>query len=143
MVKELGLIVVDHIQLLRATKHSENRNAEVGAISRELKLIANDLKVPVLALSQLNREVENRRSKQPTLADLRDSGELEQNANKVLLMWEIDPEQHIVAVDVAKNRRGKKGEVQFLFDGAHMQHKPMAKGDYVSRGGGHSDNPFA
>lgn len=143
MVKGLGLIVVDYLQLLRATKHSENRNAEVGAISRELKLIANDLKVPVLALSQLNREVESRRSKQPTLADLRDSGELEQNANKVLLMWEIDPEQHIVAVDVAKNRRGKKGIVQFLFDGNHMRHEPLAKSNYVSAGDRHSGNPFA
>lgn len=141
MVKGLGLIVVDYLQLLKSTRRSESRNAEVGAISRDLKLLANDLKVPVLALSQLSRETENRKGGQPVLADLRDSGELEQNANKVMLMWEVDSTQHIIAVNVAKNRRGKKGIVQFKFDGAHMRHYPLVKSEYVKIGR-NSRNPF-
>ncbi len=129
MTKNLGLIVVDYLQLIQSAKKTENRNQEVGAISRELKLIANDLKVPILALSQLNRDIEKRGNKQPTIADLRDSGELEQNANKVMLMWEISP--GIIAVDVAKNRRGRLGQAQLIFDGSHMRYSQLVKSDYV------------
>lgn len=126
MTKNLGLIVVDYLQLLRSGgRRPETRNEEVGAISRELKLIAGDLKVPVLALSQLSRNVEQRAVGKPVLSDLRDSGELEQNANKILFMWETDPARHVVAVDVAKNRRGAKGQAKFVFDGAHMRYRPF------------------
>ena len=130
MTKNLGLIIVDYLQLLQSSKKSENRNQEVGAISRELKLLANDLKVPVLALSQLNREA-GRGTAQPTMINLRDSGELEQNANKIMFIWDVDIERHIVAVSVAKNRRGSLGQAQFIFDGSHMTHKPLLISDYV------------
>lgn len=135
MTKNLGLIIVDYIQLLKSTRRAESRNVEVGEISRSLKILANDLKVPVLALSQLSREIEKRgaSNKEPQMSDLRDSGSLEQDANKIMFMYPLtDDEKHmIVAVKVAKNRRGHVGEVQFLFDGAHMRHKPLAKSDYI------------
>jgi replicative DNA helicase len=143
MIKNLGLIIVDYVQLLQGSRRAENRNAEVAAISRELKLIAGDLKVPVLALSQLNREVERRGSREPELSDLRDSGGLEQDGNKVLFMWEADPERHIVAVSVKKNRRGGRGVAQFVFDGAHMRYRQLVKSDYVQIGGGASGSGAA
>jgi replicative DNA helicase len=145
MTKNLGLIIVDYLQLLQSSKKTENRNQEVGAISRELKNLANDLKVPVLALSQLNREA-GRGTAQPTMINLRDSGELEQNANKIMFIWDIDIERHIVAVSVAKNRRGSLGQVQFIFDGSHMTHRPLLISDYVKPKGDKKidyDNEFS
>lgn len=135
MTKNLGLIVVDYIQLLKSSHKSESRNVEVGEISRSLKMLANDLKVPVLALSQLSRDIEKRgaANKEPQMSDLRDSGSLEQDANKIMFMYQLDERENhkIVAVKVAKNRRGHVGEVQFLFDGSHMRHNPLLKDNYV------------
>jgi replicative DNA helicase len=145
MTKNLGLIIVDYLQLLQSSKKSENRNQEVGAISRELKNLANDLKVPVLALSQLNREA-GKGTAQPTMINLRDSGELEQNANKIMFIWDVDAERHIVAVSVAKNRRGSLGQAQFIFDGSHMTHRPLLISDYVKLKGDKKidyDNEFS
>jgi replicative DNA helicase len=142
MTKNLGLIVVDYLQLLTSSKKCENRNQEIGSISRELKLIANDLKVPILALSQLSREIEHRSSPKPVMADLRDSGSLEQDANKIMFMWEIDPESHIVAVDVAKNRRGSRGQAQFKFDGSHMKYSQLFPTNYVTETKGVGKIPY-
>jgi len=148
MTKNLGLIVVDYIQLLKSSHRSESRNVEVGEISRSLKLLANDLKVPVLALSQLSRDIEKRVgiNKEPQMSDLRDSGSLEQDANKILFMYPVqdDNDHKIIAVKVAKNRRGHVGEVQFSFDGSHMRHNPLVRDDYVKpHGSNRAENPFA
>jgi replicative DNA helicase len=97
----------------------ENRNLELGSISRDLKKIAAELDIPILMLCQLNRDVDE--MTMPELRHLRDSGELEQNANKILFLWKIDEEQQTVGVSVAKNRQGKKGIVQMIFDGEHMR----------------------
>lgn len=146
MAKELGLIVVDYIQLMQASGRKQNRNDEVGEISRGLKLCAKSLHVPILALSQLNRDVEKRGISRPTLSDLRDSGNIEQDADKIIFGWKPDPERDIVEFDVAKNRRGKMGAVQFLFDGAHMKYSQLVKSDYVkprkTKGSIQYDNDF-
>ena len=120
MIKNLGLIVVDYLQLMKSTKKHDNRNQEVGAISRELKILSAELGVPILCLSQLNRT--NDEEKRPSLCDLRDSGEIEQNCSKLILMWCVEKnfnelrqvESKTIGVDVALNRRGTTGVTHFV-----------------------------
>lgn len=121
-IGDAELIVVDYVGLMESDggkRAKENRNLELGSISRDLKKIAAELEIPVLMLCQLNRDVDE--MTMPELRHLRDSGELEQNANKIMFLWKIDEEQQTVGVSVAKNRQGKKGIVQMLFDGEHMR----------------------
>ena len=126
-VKDLGLIVIDYLQLMRSTKRFENRNLEVGAICRELKCLASELGVPILCLSQLNRVSDE--STRPSPSELRDSGSIEQDANKVILMWSIEKnlnerglvESKTIGVDVALNRRGTTGVTLFNFNGNYMK----------------------
>lgn len=115
----LGLIVVDYGGLMSADRRYDSRNLELGAISRDLKNIAKELKVPVLMLGQLNRGVGD--EQKPTLRELRDSGELEQNANKCVFLWNINKDDGLVGVSVAKNRKGRTGELVMKFDGEHMR----------------------
>ena len=127
LVKDLGLIVIDYLQLMRSTKRFENRNLEVGAICRELKCLASELGVPILCLSQLNRTSDE--STRPSPSELRDSGSIEQDANKVILMWSIEKnlnerglvESKTIGVDVALNRRGTTGVTLFNFNGNYMK----------------------
>ena len=88
-------------------------------MSRDLKNLAMELKIPIVVLAQLNRNVNS--DQEPNLSDLRDSGELEQNANKVIFLWNIDEEEGIRGVKVAKNRNGRIGTVQMNFDGEHQK----------------------
>ena len=126
LIKNLGLIVIDYLQLMRSTKKFENRNLEVGAICRELKCLASELGVPILCLSQLNRTSDE--STRPSPSELRDSGSIEQDANKVILMWSIEKnlnerglvESKTIGVDVALNRRGTTGVTLFNFNGNYM-----------------------
>lgn len=113
------LIVVDFLTLMKSGQQEQNRNLEVGAISRNLKLLAMELKIPIIAISQLNRSFTD--TDKPGLSALRDSGELEQNANKVIFLWNIDRDAGIKGVSVAKNRQGRCGEVQMRFDGDKMR----------------------
>lgn len=115
----LRLIIVDFLSLMRGGRKYENRNLELGAISRDLKNLASELQVPIIALAQLNRGTSD--TERPALRSLRDSGELEQNANKVLLLWHFDRELNHIGISVAKNRRGKTGAVKLYFDGDHMR----------------------
>lgn len=113
------LVIVDFLTLMQTDRRYDNRNLEVGALSRELKMLAQELKIPVVALSQLNRGKDD--TDRPTLRDLRDSGEIEQNANKVLFLWRCDADdENIISVTVAKNRRGRLGSVIMEFDGKYM-----------------------
>lgn len=121
----LGLVVIDYLGLMRGT--GDNRAQEVGSISRGLKALAKELQIPVIALAQLNRASEGRPNRQPTLADLRDSGEIEQDADVVAMLHREDmhrtaPEwEGLAQMFVRKNRNGPTGECLLALDGARMR----------------------
>lgn len=111
----LSLAIIDYLQLVAPTgrNHNRTRNDEVAEVTRALKLLAVELDVPILALSQLNRKLEDRAEKRPQLSDLRDSGAIEQDANVVLLMHRLD--EQTTEVMIAKNRNGPTGDVKLSF----------------------------
>jgi replicative DNA helicase len=117
----LGLIVVDYLQLMSGGATAENRQLEVSAISRGLKILARELQVPVVALSQLSRQLEQRADKRPMLADLRESGSLEQDADVVMFLYRDEmynsesADRGTAEVIVAKHRNGPTGKVQLAF----------------------------
>jgi len=132
----LGLIVVDYLQLMQAHGggHSaENRQLEVSAISRGLKILARELEVPVVALSQLSRQLEARSDKRPVLADLRESGSLEQDADVVLFLYRDEmyhPEsadRGVAEVIVAKHRNGPTGKISLAFLEHYTRFENMAR----------------
>ncbi|HGD2261645.1 TPA: replicative DNA helicase [Streptococcus agalactiae] len=119
----LGLIVIDYLQLIQGSR-SDNRQQEVSEISRQLKIIAKELKVPVIALSQLSRGVEQRNDKRPIISDLRESGSIEQDADIVAFLYrdayyqdkkEGQPENDITELIIRKNRHGNLGTVKLYF----------------------------
>ena len=117
----LGLLLVDYLQLITATDPKQIREQQVATMTRELKLLAKSLGVPVVLLSQLNRQVENRDNKQPRLSDLRESGAIEQDADVVLLPWCPEPSQPaIVELIVAKHRNGPLASLPLAWDSATM-----------------------
>lgn len=101
-IKNHELIIVDFMTLLQSTQRYDSRNLEVGAISRQLKILATELRIPIVVLCQLNRTQDE--TEEPGLMSLRDSGELEQNANKIVFLWKIDSDTGTIGVKVAKNR---------------------------------------
>lgn len=119
---DLGLVVVDHLQLVSGGRTFESRNQELAEISRGLKALARELSAPVLVVSQLNRAVESRTNKRPQLSDLRDSGAVEQDADLVVLLYRDDyynPETealNVAELHVAKQRNGPTGLVELFFD---------------------------
>ena len=121
----LGLVVIDYLQLMSSPNHHTSRVTEVSEITRQLKLMAKELKVPVLALSQLSREAEKRENKRPMLSDLRESGSIEQDADIILFLYRdayYDKEtsdQSIAECIVAKNRHGQTGTVNLVWRGEY------------------------
>jgi len=117
----LDFLIVDYIQLARS-RNLENRVQEVAEISQGLKNIARELKIPVLALSQLSRAVEQRGVKRPQLADLRDSGSIEQDADVVMFLWrEDDDDLANMMLDIAKHRNGPLGQIPLTFKGDRIR----------------------
>ncbi|EFM32703.1 DNA polymerase III delta prime subunit [Streptococcus pyogenes] len=119
----LGLIVIDYLQLIQGSR-SDNRQQEVSEISRQLKIIAKELKVPVIALSQLSRSVEQRQDKRPIMSDLRESGSIEQDADIVAFLYRDDyytdksdnqPESNLTELIIKKNRHSSLGTVNLYF----------------------------
>lgn len=121
--EKFDIIIIDYLQLIVPSgKRNGNRASEVGDISRGLKAIASDFDIPVIALSQLNRASERNKDKEPFLADLRESGDIEQDASNVLMMWNSNEEDLTEKmIKVEKSRNGFNEKVQLYFDGKHMR----------------------
>lgn len=138
--KNLGLVVLDYIQLVQGSAQTAKfgKNIELGEVSRKLKQLALGLGIPIIELSQINRMVDSTQDKRPTLASIRDSGNLPQDADKIILLFREDyygrlkddyKVNNILTVDVAKNRDGCQGLVKLYFDAATTTMKSLAKGD--------------
>jgi replicative DNA helicase len=120
--QKVGLVIVDYLQLISAEGKSQNREREISEISGTLKSLAMQFNIPIIALSQLNRDLERRDNKRPILADLRDSGSLEQDADIVMLLYRDDyynprsPERGIVEINIAKGRNTGTGTIKLRWD---------------------------
>jgi len=124
---ELGLIVVDYLQLMQIPGSKENRTGEISEISRAMKSLARELNVPVVALSQLNRSLEQRGDKRPIMSDLRDSGSLEQDADLIVFIYrdevynEDTPDKGIAEIIIGKHRNGPIGKIKLTFFGKYTK----------------------
>ncbi len=130
-MKNLGLVVVDYLQLMQSDRKIDNRVQEVSEISRNLKLLAKELKVPVICCAQLSRTNESRTNKRPMLSDLRDSGAIEQDADMVMFLYrdeyyaEAGQEGNVAEVIVEKNRHGGRGTVKLNWFGQYTRFSTM------------------
>ncbi|RUA17774.1 MAG: replicative DNA helicase [Clostridia bacterium] len=129
----LDMVIVDYMQLMHGGKRSENRVQEISFISRTMKQLARELRVPVIALSQLSRDIEKRADKHPVLSDLRESGSIEQDADLVIFIYrekkseEESERSQIAKIMVAKHRHGPTGAVELFFDERHTQFTQLRK----------------
>lgn len=138
MEKNLGLIIIDYLQLMKAGSSMDRRDLEIAEISRSLKGLAKELDIPVIALSQLNRMLEQRSDKRPVLSDLRESGALEQDADIVAFIYrdevynkeEDNPSKGKAEIIIAKHRNGPVGVATLTFLGAYTRFENMAMNDY-------------
>jgi replicative DNA helicase len=134
---QLGLIVVDYLQLMQIPGYRENRTTEISEVSRTLKALAKELRVPVIALSQLNRGLEQRNDKRPVMSDLRESGAIEQDADVILFIYrdevynENSPEKGAAEIIVAKQRNGPIGRIKLTFLGQFTRFENYASNEYI------------
>jgi len=129
---KLGLVIVDYLQLMQASSQGENRATEISEISRAMKSLAKELKVPVVALSQLNRSLEQRPNKRPVMSDLRESGAIEQDADVILFIYRDEvynpdtQDKGVAEVIVGKQRNGPIGTVRLTFLGEYTRFENFA-----------------
>ncbi|MAT94528.1 MAG: replicative DNA helicase [Halioglobus sp.] len=132
----LGMIMVDYLQLMRVAGASEGRTAEISEISRSLKAIAKEFRVPMVALSQLNRSLEQRPNKRPVNSDLRESGAIEQDADVIMFIYrdevynEESPDKGVAEIIIGKQRNGPIGTCRLAFMGQHTRFENLARGAY-------------
>lgn len=125
-MKNLGLVIIDYLQLMSSSRRIDNRVNEISEITRQLKLMAKELNVPVITLSQLSRAVESRTDKRPLLSDLRESGSIEQDADIVMFLYrdayynKDTPDPALAECIVSKNRHGETGTVNMRFSGQYQ-----------------------
>ena len=135
----LGLIIIDYLQLMQSGGNEENRATEISNITRSLKGLAKELNVPVIALSQLNRSVEQRPDKRPVMSDLRESGAIEQDADVILFVYrdevyrEDSPDKGIAEIIIGKQRNGPIGMVKLTFLGEYTKFENYSSGGYDGR----------
>lgn len=130
---QLKLVIVDYLQLMSASGEGENRATEISEISRSLKSLAKELKCPVIALSQLNRALEQRPNKRPVMSDLRESGAIEQDADLILAIYREEvytpdtPEKGVSEINILKQRNGPIGQVKLTFLGQYTRFENLAR----------------
>lgn len=133
---KIGMIMVDYLQLMRVPGNTEGRTAEISEISRSLKGLAKELSCPVMALSQLNRSLEQRPNKRPVNSDLRESGAIEQDADVIMFVYrdevynEDTQDKGIAEIILGKQRNGPIGTVRLAFIGKYTKFEDLAHGDY-------------
>lgn len=155
--QQFDVIVIDYLQLVKADRRYSNRSSEVGDISKAIKGLASELHVPIILLSQLNRVSEHNETKEPTMAELRESGDIEQDASNIILLWNVsDKNRSFKGLKIEKQRQGETMKEGLQFDGEHMSFeersesfdkflamvRSLDKGDGFEAIGDDSETPF-